>query len=78
MPSPFTTTEPLVGPEITVTLAGSMVPSRSVSLAVTAMTTGVSSSVVALSSLATGRSFTSVTVMVTTAISQSRSVSQTW
>ena len=49
------------------TVVGSMVPSRSLSLAVTSMTTGVSSSVLSVSSLATGGSLTSLTVMLTVA-----------
>ena len=52
-----------------VTEVGSIVPSMSVSLEVTLITTGVSSFVEATSSLATGASFTAFTVIVTVAIS---------
>ena len=67
MPSEFTTTEPLAGSETAVTVRAS--PSTSVSLARTGIVTSVSSSVRAVSSTATGASFTAVTVTVTVAVS---------
>ena len=56
------------------------VPSISVSFVKTEILTGVSSLVVALSLLAIGASLTGVTVIVTTASSQStgKPLSQTW
>ena len=62
MPSPLLVTTPLAGPLTMLTLVGSRFPFTSVSLAATSTVTGVSSVVVALSSLATGGSFTLSTV----------------
>ena len=49
------------------TVVGSMVPSRSVSFAVTSITTGVSSVVVLVSSTATGGSFSGLILSSTVA-----------
>ena len=68
---------PLVGGAVMVTLVGSMVPSLSLSLPRTGMLTEPSSSTLAVSSLAAGASFTSVTVTFTVAVSQAPSSSQT-
>ena len=78
MPSPLWVAIPLVGPVTTLAVLGSRFPSTSVSLATTSTTTGVSSGVVALSSLATGGSFTGVTSIVAVAVSQAPWVSQAW
>src|SRR5881394_37443 len=69
---PTTTIVPLVvvAPVIT-----KVSPSKSLSLASGAMVIGTSSGVVALSSVATGGSFTAVTLMLTTAVEQSPSPS---
>src|ERR1700730_6216125 len=70
-------TLPWVGPERTVTLVGSRLPSGSESFARSGMTTGVSSGVVAESLTAAGGSFTGTTWTVTMAVSQFPAVSQT-
>ena len=57
VPSPLTTTSPLLGPLVTTTVPGSIVPSLSVSFSTTFMVTGVSLLVVAESELATGGEF---------------------
>ena len=56
------------------TVVGSIVPSRSLSLAVTAMTTVVSSSVLAASSLATGGILLTVRLVVSSSVAPSLSV----
>ena len=68
VPSPLFTRVPSVGPVTMLTVAGSMVPSRSVSLPVRSTVTGVSSGVVSASATAIGASLTSSTPMVTVAI----------
>ena len=78
MPSPLLVTEPLAGAVTTIAVLGSRFPSASVSLATTSTVTGVSSGVVALSSLATGGSLVGVTSTETVAGSQAPSVSQIW
>ena len=56
---------PFVGPPVTVTPAGTKLPSTSESLAKTSTTTAISSSVLAASFTAVGGSFTEPTVTVT-------------
>ena len=78
VPSPLFTRVPLVGPVPMLTVVGSMVPSRSVSLSARLTVTGVSSGVVSASSIATGASLTSSTETVTAAVSIAPSLSVTW
>ncbi len=76
MLSGFTVAVPLAG---AVGMVTAMPPSPSpVSLPSTSTVTGVSSLVEGVSSTATGRSFTGVTVMVTVAVAQSGVASHTW
>ena len=66
VPSSFTVAVPFAGP-VTMRPTDRLSPSTSVSLASTSITTGTSSSVVAVSSPATGASLTDVTSMKTRA-----------
>ena len=67
VPSAFTTTTPLLA--MVAILAVRASPSKSESFAITEVVTGVSSLVVAASSVATGASFTGLTVTTTIAVS---------
>src|SRR5207253_3124002 len=74
----FTLAVPCAGGSVIVTVRGSRLPSTSVSLAVTLIAIGVSSSVMTESGLATGASFTAVTLTVTSADPHAPAESQTW
>ncbi len=76
--APSTAVDPLPGPRVTATEAGSRLPSTSESFASTSTATAASRVVVAASSSAAGGSFTAVTVTVTTAVSHNPPVSHTW
>ena len=70
-----TLTVPFEGPDVIVTLVGSIGPSKSVSFGViTSITTGLSSVVVAVSLFATGASLTGLTVKVMFAVSHNTGV----
>ena len=78
MPFPLEVAVPLAGWAVMGTLAGLMLPSGSVSLPATSKVAGVSSGVVAVSTLATGGSGRSATETVTLALAHRLLVSQIW
>ena len=73
-PKPLGNAVPLLGPESTTTELPSMLPSVSVSFAITFIRIGVSSDVRTVSLTALGGSFTGVTVIGTYTVSHSTGI----